>query len=232
MYPWSISKRARCYFKHIKRLQRFKINIETCHSIICLWLCVTWYTEFITFSLPKKYWNARWKWRITIGGFKVLHFSMKKLVQGVHIIHPARNQSYHCLWLHKNPHYGIKTKYVPLFIWIVKTMGIPFQEYMASEGEHKNDFLTIINNLSYHTLILQQIYDAVKTCKMRSRNLSNFSFLLDFQRYIARLEVHLCWQHQLTQNPVRKSRAHFHTSAIRIIWKLEGTVQSHCTWFR
>jgi hypothetical protein len=105
---------------------------------------------------------------------KILHFSMKKMVQGVHIIHPARNQSYHCFRLHRNPHYGIKIKYVPLFKWIVKTMGIPFQEYKASEGEHKNDFLTIINNLPDHTLILQQIYDAVKSRKLRSRNLSNF----------------------------------------------------------
>jgi hypothetical protein len=104
----------------------------------------------------------------------MLSFAMEGIVNTVHIIYPATNQCYHAFNFHRNPHYGIKLKHIPLIKWILKSNNINYQEYSTEQNYHHNNFLTIHNNNFEQQIPFQHIYRVVKGYKLRSRQLSNY----------------------------------------------------------
>jgi hypothetical protein len=105
---------------------------------------------------------------------KMLTFSMENLVHTVHIIYPATNQCYHSFNFHRNPHYGVEVKHIPLIKWILTTSNISYKEYAKERSYHHNAFLTIHNNFLDGQFPLRYIYSIVKHYKLRTRNLSNY----------------------------------------------------------
>lgn len=112
--------------------------------------------------------------------FGILKFAMKQQVKMVHFIYPAKVQIYHCFGLQKNPHYGVKRKFVPLLKWILHNLAINYTVYESNNNFHHNEYLVVYNNkLPIYfpvTLIRQQLDQYI----LKSRNLSNFFLAYGF----------------------------------------------------
>jgi hypothetical protein len=105
---------------------------------------------------------------------KMLTFTMENLVHTVHIIYPATNQCYHTFNFHRNPHYGVDVKHIPLIKWILTSSNISCKEYGNKTKYHHSDILTIHNDFLHGQFPLREIYSIVKDYKLRSRSLSNY----------------------------------------------------------
>jgi len=103
----------------------------------------------------------------------ILSLLTRKQLKMVHIVHPATIQCYHSFDFHHNPHYGIRKTLLPYFKWILLMNDVSYLEYGDCEQYHTNKQITIYNNPVEYKFPFEDIYNTLRTHKLKSRKISN-----------------------------------------------------------
>jgi len=104
----------------------------------------------------------------------VLSLLTRRQLHKVHIIHPCANQCYHSFNFHHNPHYNMQKSLLPLFRLILEINLVNFEEYLDNDPFQSNDFITVYNNSFNYDFGPRDLFQVLKSYKLKSRNISNF----------------------------------------------------------
>jgi len=103
----------------------------------------------------------------------ILALLARKQLRMVHIVHSASLQCYHSFNFHHNPHYSIRKTLLPFFKWVLSVNNVNYLEYPDCEQNYTNTQITICNNPVEYNLPFEDLYNTLKTHKLKSRNISN-----------------------------------------------------------